>query len=108
MRQLVEDFIRKANAFDVDGAVSLFAADAVIDDVSVGDAFVGTEGVRLYLERFFVGYKTSSTLLSLEQSDASNAAVRLDFTGDFGHEIGLLTIAVDRDGLIERIDADLE
>ncbi|MCV9961180.1 nuclear transport factor 2 family protein [Pararhizobium sp. BT-229] len=108
MQKIVEFFIRTANAFDVDGALSLFASDAVIDDVSVGDAFVGQDGVRNYLERFFVGYHTKSRLLSLEGPDNLNATVRLDFTGDFGHEIGVLKIAVNADGLIERIDADLE
>lgn len=38
MQKLVESFITTANAFDVEGALSLFAADTVIDDVSVGDA----------------------------------------------------------------------
>lgn len=108
MQRIVESFIRTANAFDLDGARSLFAPDAVIDDVSVGNAFVGGDGVRDYLERFFVGYHTRSELLSLERCDDLNATVRLDFTGDFGHEIGILKIAVNADGLIERIDADLE
>ncbi len=108
MQKLVENFIRTTIAFDVDGALSLFATDAVIDDVSVGDAFVGTDGVRRYLERFFVGYNTRSDLLSLENLDEFNAVVRLDFTGDFGHEIGTLKIAANSAGLIERIDADLE
>ena len=108
MQKLIENFIRATNAFDVDGALSLFAADAVIDDVSVGDSFVGTEGVRRYIERFFVGYNTHSELLSLESPDEFNAVLRLDFTGDFGHEIGTLKIAANSAGLIERIDADLE
>ncbi|WKL56101.1 nuclear transport factor 2 family protein [Asticcacaulis sp. ZE23SCel15] len=108
MQKLVETFIHTANVFDIDATLSLFAADAVIDDVSVGDAFVGTDGVRDYLERFFVGYNTSSKLLSFEQLDPSHANVRLDFTGDFGHEIGVLRITINPDGLIERIDADLE
>ncbi|NTF40027.1 nuclear transport factor 2 family protein [Agrobacterium rubi] len=108
MQKLIENFIRATNAFDVDGALSLFAVDAVIDDVSVGDAFVGTEGVRRYLERFFVGYNTHSELLSLESPDEFNAVVRLDFTGDFGHEIGTLKIAANSAGLIQRIEADLE
>lgn len=38
----------------------------------------------------------------------TRARVRVDFTGDFGHEIGLLDISVNADGLITRIDADLE
>ncbi len=108
MQKIVESFIRAANAFDVDAALSLFGSDAVIDDVSVGDAFIGRDGVRDYLERFFVGYHTKSELLSLERLDDFNAAIRLDFTGDFGHEIGALKITVNADGLIERIDADLE
>lgn len=108
MQKIVESFIRAANAFDVDGALSLFSSDAVIDDVSVGDTFVGRDGVRDYLERFFVGYHTKSELLSLERLDDFNASIRLDFTGDFGHEIGVLKITVNAEGLIERIDADLE
>jgi hypothetical protein len=108
MQKLVENFIRTTNAFDVDGALSLFAEEAIIDDVSVGDAFVGIEGVRRYIERFFVGYKTCSELLSMENLDDFNVVVRLDFTGDFGHEIGTLKIAANPAGLIERIDADLE
>ncbi|TCQ97174.1 nuclear transport factor 2 family protein [Neorhizobium sp. JUb45] len=108
MQKIVEAFIRTANAFDVYGALHLFSSDAVIDDVSVGDAFVGRDGVRDYLERFFVGYHTKSKLLSLERADNFNATIRLDFTGDFGHEIGVLKIVVNADGLIERIDADLE
>lgn len=91
MQTLVENLIQRANAFDIDGAVALFAANAVIDDVSVGDAFVGHEGIRTYFERFFVGYNTSSRLLSLEQRGDFSAHVRLDFTGDFGHEVGILT-----------------
>ena len=108
MQKLIENFIRATNAFDVDSALSLFAADSVIDDVSVGDSFVGTEGVRRYIERFFVGYKTRSELLSMENLDDFNVVVRLDFTGDFGHEIGTLKIAANSAGLIQRIEADLE
>jgi hypothetical protein len=108
MQNLVENFIKTTNAFDIDGALSLFASEAVIDDVSVGDAFEGREGVRRYLDRFFVGYNTRSRLLSIENLDDFNAMVRLDFSGDFGHEVGVLKIAVGLDGLIERIDADLE
>jgi hypothetical protein len=108
MQNLVENFIKTTNAFDIDGALSLFALGTVIDDVSVGDAFEGREGGRRYLERFFVGYNTRSRLLSIENLDDFNAITRLDFTGDFGHEIGILKVAINSAGLIERIDADLE
>ena len=106
MRDLVQRFIQTTNAFDIGGALSLFATDAVIDDVSVGDAFVGSAGIRSYVERFFVGYNTASRLLSLDRPDDRTAIIRLDFTGDFGHEIGMLRIACNSDGVIERMDAD--
>jgi hypothetical protein len=108
MQTLIGKFIRTANAFDIDKTLALFAPDAIIDDVSVGDAFVGAEGVRRYLEQFFVGYNTASELLSIERLDDLHSVIRLDFTGDFGHEIGILKFAINSDGLIERIDADLE
>lgn len=108
MHELISNFIKTTNATDIESALSLFAADAIIDDVSVGDTFVGIDGVRVYLERFFVGYHTFSKLLSVEILDGTHAEARLDFTGDFGHEIGSLKIATTSDGLIERIDADLE
>ncbi|WP_246787306.1 nuclear transport factor 2 family protein [Rhizobium leguminosarum] len=71
MQKIVESFIATVNAFDVGGALSLFAPDAVIDDVSVGYAFVGRDGVRRYLEQFFVGYSTKSRLLSIEELEIS-------------------------------------
>lgn len=108
MQTLVETFVRTTNASDVDSALALFSPQAVIDDVSVGDEFACTEGVRLYLDRFFVGYNTHSKLLSIDTLDDLNAVVRLDFTGDFGHEIGILKIAINANGQIARIDADLE
>lgn len=108
MQEIVESFIRTANAFDVEATLSLFAPDAVIDDVSVGDAFEGSNGVRQYFERFFVGYHTATRLLSIEMLDDRTSDVRVDFTGDFGHEIGILKIVINAVGLIERIDADLE
>ena len=53
-----------------------------------------------------VGYNTASRLLSLDRPDDRTAIIRLDFTGDFGHEIGMLRIAFNSDGVIERMNAD--
>ena len=108
MHDLIRRFIDATNAFDVETALALFAPDAVIDDVSVGDSFVGTAGVRDYLERFFVGYKTVSKILSVKAMGNRRAMVRLDFTGDFGHETGMLDISTSAEGLIISIDADLD
>lgn len=108
MRTLIDTFITATNAFDVEAALALFAADAVIDDVSVGDKFTGTAGVRRYLEQYFVGYHTVSRVLAVDAIEDRRAKVRLDFTGDFGHETGFLDITVDSKGRIAAVAADLD
>lgn len=108
LRATADGLIAATNAFDVESALRLFAAEAVIDDPSTGHRFAGHAGVREYVERYFVGYRTATRLLSIERLGDRRARVRVDFSGDFGHEIGLLEITVDADGLIVRIDADLE
>ncbi|MEO8856905.1 MAG: nuclear transport factor 2 family protein [Burkholderiaceae bacterium] len=108
MRLVAEAFLAATNAFDVEGALALFTADAVIDDPSTGHRFEGRAGIRDYLQRYFVGYHTVTRLLSIEHPGDQRVRVRVDFTGDFGHEIGVLDIAIDAGGRIVRIDADLE
>lgn len=51
---------------------------------------------------------TTSSAISIETINETQARVRVDFTGDFGHEIGRLDISINDDGLITHIDADLE
>ena len=108
MRSAADALITATNAFDVEAALALFVPEAVVDDPSTGHRFDGHAGVRDYIERYFIGYHTVTRFLSIESIGERQARVRVDFTGDFGHEIGLLDISVDDEGLIVRIDADLE
>ncbi|TBW41326.1 nuclear transport factor 2 family protein [Siculibacillus lacustris] len=108
MTTLIQDFIQATNAFDVEAALALFAADAVIADASVGDAFAGRARIRDYLEAYFVRYHTVTTLIAVELVDDRQAAARVAFAGDFGHETGVLKLRIDADGRIARIDADLD
>jgi ketosteroid isomerase-like protein len=108
LRQSANAFIATTNAGDVDATLKLFAPDAVIDDPSTGHCFDGHAGIRVYIEQFFVGYHTVTRLLSLEDLGTGAARVRVDFTGDFGHEVGLLDMSVDAAGTIVRIGASLE
>lgn len=55
-----------------------------------------------------VGYHTVSKILSISTLGRRCVRARLDFTGDFGHETGWLDISIDKGGLIEAIDADLD
>lgn len=108
MEKTINQFIAATNAFDVEAALALFAADAVIDDVSVGEKFKGLAGVRTYLEKYFVGYKTVSKIESVEIVDKLQAKAQLDFTGDFGHETGGLEFVFNGSGLIIKISAYLD
>jgi ketosteroid isomerase-like protein len=108
LRTVADALIVATNAFDVDAASAMFTPDAVIDDPSTGHCFDSHAGIREYIERYFIGYHTVTCFLSIETINETQGRVRVDFTGDFGHEIGLLDITVNDDGLITRIDADLE
>lgn len=108
LRKAADALIAATNDFNVERTLQLFTPDAVIDDPSTGHHFHGHAGIRDYIERYFIGYHTVTCFLSSESLGDSCARVRVDFTGDFGHEIGLLEITINADGLIVRIDANLE
>ena len=108
LRRVADALIAATNAFAVEQVLGLFAHDAVIDDPSTGHRFDGHAGMRRYVERYFVGYQTGTRFLSMQRTGPQRARVRVDFTGDFGHEIGNLDITVDAQGLIAQLDADLE
>jgi ketosteroid isomerase-like protein len=108
LRQTADGLLAATNDFDTERALKLFTPDAVIDDPSTGHRFDGHAGIRTYIEQYFIGYHTVSRLLSIKRLGPRSARVRVDFSGDFGHEFGLLEISVDSKGLIVRIDANLE
>jgi len=108
IEKIIKQFIKASNAFDVDTTLSLFAKNAVIDDVSVGQKFKNTSGVKNYLEKFFVGYNTFTKLESVELIGKKQGIAQVDFTGDFGHETGGLNITINDEGLIIKIEAHLD
>ena len=108
IQSVVAALIQATNAFDVAATVALFTPDATIDDPSTGETFDAHDGIRDYVERFFLGYHTVTVLLSVQPLGDGRTRARVDFTGDFGHEIGRLDLTLADDGLITRIDASLE
>jgi len=108
LRVAVDTFIAAANSHDVEQVLALFTPDAVIDDPSTGHCFDGHAGIRNYIEQYFIGYHTVTRFLSMDSLSDNRADVRVDFTGDFGHEIGSLIMSVNTEGIFVRIDASLE
>lgn len=108
LRRAVDALTAATNTFDVEAVLALFTPDAVVDDPSTGHRFVGHAGICDYIERYFVGYHTVTRVLSFDVLGENHVRVRVDFTGDFGHEIGLMELSFDAKGLIDRIEADLE
>ena len=107
-RKAVDALIAALNAFDTAGVQTLFTADALIDDPSTGHSFEGHSGIGDYVERYFRDYHTVTRFLSIDDLGNNRARLRVDFTGDFGYETGVLIIQANVDGLFVRIDADLE
>lgn len=108
LERIAQQFIAAANRFDTRAVLDLFAERAVIEDVSVGEKFEHTAGIKKYFVTFFIGYHTATQLLSLEHTGLGKILAKVDFTGDFGHETGGLTISINDAGLIEHIDAYLD
>lgn len=104
----IHAFFAATNLFDVPAALAVFTNDAVIDDPSTGHIFTGLLGVQDYLERYFVAYQTVTRMLECELFKAGRAHIKVDFTGDFGHEIGVMDISLNAEGLITHIHAYLE
>ena len=81
LRQVADALIAATNAFAVEQVLGLFVHDAVIDDPSTGQRFDGHAGIRLYVEKYFVGYQTVTRFLSMQRIGPQRARVRVDFTG---------------------------
>jgi len=107
LESIGSQLIEATNSFDVERALRLFSTDAAIDDPSVGQVFRGPTGLRTYLERYFVGYHTKTTILEAQIVSSDEVQLKVDFVGDFGHEIGRLDIRV-AEGLVVSIHADLD
>lgn len=80
-RQIVEDWLAAANAFDTARFLAFFTDDAVLDDPGV-DRFDGLDRIAEYYVDYFIGYQTTTRLTDLTL-DGDRAFVTVHFTGTF-------------------------
>ncbi|RZJ72548.1 nuclear transport factor 2 family protein [Flavobacterium sp.] len=89
METLIKELIEAANAFDTDGFLEKFHLDAVLDDPSVGQKFVGHQGIRTYFTNYFIGYNTQTNIVKFKKTGENTAHLEVWFTGNFpGGEVG--------------------
>lgn len=77
LQQIAQQFISAANWFDTQSVLDLFTAHAVIEDGCVGDKFEHTEGIKNCFVTFFIGYHTSTRLLSLEYTGSDKILAKV-------------------------------
>ncbi|WP_326835140.1 nuclear transport factor 2 family protein [Amycolatopsis rhabdoformis] len=90
--------IAATNTHDTDAYLGFFTDDAVLDDPSVGEKFVGKEGIADYYRSYFIGYNTTTRLVSVEPED-DHLHVVVEFTGDFpgGRTGGIFDVTLNGD-----------
>lgn len=90
---IVSDWITAANTHDPEAFIAFFDEDAILDDPSVGEQFQGHEGITEYYSRYFIGYNTTTALISVTPED-NHSHVVVDFTGDFpgGRTAGIFNL----------------
>ncbi|MGL2965852.1 nuclear transport factor 2 family protein [Flavobacterium sp. XGLA_31] len=107
IKKLVTDWLDVSNSYDTQKYLEKYAADAVLNDPSVGRKFVGHEGIREYYTTYFIGYKTQTRLVKVTL-EGHTAHLEVDFTGEFpGGQIGGLFELTFKEGKIVNAQADL-
>lgn len=82
IEDFIKNWIKTSNDFNTKKYLEFYEKDAVLDDPSVGQKFVGHDGIQDYFESYFIGYKTKTELKKLEIKEKT-AYLEVEFTGDF-------------------------
>lgn len=108
IKHFISEWLKAANAFDVEKHLSFYLEDAILDDHSVGTKFKRHSGIRKYFENYFIGYKTQTRLVELNIISDSQAHIEMDFTGEFpGGQIGGTFDFEFQNGKIKFVKAEL-
>lgn len=81
----VQKFIQTSNAYDLDGYLALFHEHATLEDVAVGETFIGHEGIKDYFNTYFIEYETQTDLTKLD-IHGDSVHIEADFSGNFSKD----------------------
>jgi ketosteroid isomerase-like protein len=101
------DWIEVSNSYNTEKYLEKYLDDAILDDSSVGQKFIGHKGIREYYVSYFIGYKTQTKLVKLNIQD-NTAHMEVEFTGEFPEgQIGGMFEFTFKDEKIEKVKAAL-
>ncbi|MWB94339.1 nuclear transport factor 2 family protein [Flavobacterium sp. GA093] len=107
VKAFLTDWIEVSNSYNTEKYLEKYCKDAVLDDPSVGEKFVGHEGILEYYTSYFIGYKTQTALVKLDISN-NTAYIEVEFKGEFpGGKIGGMFDFTFKEGKIFTVKADL-
>ncbi|WP_416439985.1 nuclear transport factor 2 family protein [Leeuwenhoekiella sp. A16] len=107
IEKFIDNWLQASNDFDTERYLTMYHADAVLDDPSVGNRFIGQQGIKNYFESYFIGYHTQTRLVKLNMQDDS-AHLEVEFNGDFPEgKIGGTFDFIFQKGKISFVKADL-
>jgi len=108
IKEIASDWITVGNSYNVEDYLAFYHQDVILNDPSVGRKFIGLSGIKEYFESYFVGYKTQTTIVSLNIIDAEHAHLEVSFTGNFPEgEIGGIFDLTFNAGKISSVETDL-
>ena len=105
--KFLNDWIAVSNAYDTEKYLEKYLENAILDDISVGNIFVGHEGIRHYFTSYFIEYKTQTRLVKLN-INKMQAHIEVEFTGEFPEkQVGGTFDFKFKNGKIEKVTAAL-
>ncbi|NEC16696.1 nuclear transport factor 2 family protein [Streptomyces parvus] len=106
--EVISAWIAATNTHDTEKYLAYFTDDAELDDQSVGDRFTGKERIAEYCRSYFIGYDTTTRIVTVEPTGGHFHHVVVEFAGDFPgvRAGGIFDVALTGDR-IARVRADL-
>ena len=108
IKNYLENWISAGNRYQTENYLKFYLPDAVLTDPSVGQEFIGVEGIKEYFISYFIGYKTQTKIVSVDIKGEDHAFVLVEFTGEFPQKkLGGTFDMQFKNGKISKVTADL-
>jgi len=83
IKQFITAWIAASNSFNTEKYLSFYLPEAILDDVSLGIKFEKYDGIKVYFDKYFIGYNTQTEEMNLMEMGQEHVHLEVRFTGDF-------------------------